>query len=238
MERIDIYLNDLLRKMNLDEAERLELLDELRDHLTLSTKAYMEKGCDVNDAAKNAIRDFGKSGVISKELQSSMHPLGVALRILFWIALIIYSLYLCKVNFIGTLITLPNGVLTTSKAFYHFRGLDLIPMNKTLNYIVNRDHYNFNIWFENTFGNVLLFIPLGFLLPALFRKFQGWKAVIIVAMVITIIIEVAKYLSGIGVASTDNVMLRTLGAMLGWVIFLFGRHAAAFTQKKLNATTH
>ncbi|SEC78272.1 VanZ family protein [Paenibacillus sp. GP183] len=147
-------------------------------------------------------------------------------------------MYLCKVNFIGTLITLPNGVLTTSKAFYHFRGLDLIPMNKTLNYIVNRDHYNFNIWFENTFGNVLLFIPLGFLLPALFRKFQGWKAVIIAAMVITIIIEVAKYLSGIGVASTDNVMLRTLGAMLGWVIFLFGRHAAAFTQKKLNATTH
>ena len=30
-------------------------------------------------------------------------------------------------------------------------------------YITGYEHYNFNTWFNNLFGNIILFIPLGFI---------------------------------------------------------------------------
>ena len=73
----------------------------------------------------------------------------------------------------------------------------------------------------NAFGNIALFLPLGILLP-LATKFRSLKQVMLVALLLSFSIEAIQFaLRFIGNARAvdiDDVILNTLGALLGFVI--------------------
>ncbi|HEX7980549.1 MAG TPA: VanZ family protein [Gemmatimonadaceae bacterium] len=74
---------------------------------------------------------------------------------------------------------------------------------------------------RNARGNVALFIPLGFLLPLVFRRLRFWSA-LLVAAALSISIELLQYLSrGWGVnrlADVNDVILNVAGACLGLLL--------------------
>ncbi|MFC3039665.1 VanZ family protein [Virgibacillus xinjiangensis] len=47
---------------------------------------------------------------------------------------------------------------------------NIVPFTTLNTYLFNFHNYNFDIWFYNTFGNILLFLPIGILLPILSNK--------------------------------------------------------------------
>ena len=76
---------------------------------------------------------------------------------------------------------------------------------------------------RNTFGNILLFLPLGILLPLWDPRFRSIKTLIVTAACLSLSIEAIQFaLRFIGSARAvdiDDVLLNTLGACLGFGIF-------------------
>ncbi|NLD60656.1 MAG: VanZ family protein [Clostridiales bacterium] len=70
------------------------------------------------------------------------------------------------------------------------------------------------------FGNTLWFVPLGFLLPALFRGWTLPRAALL-GLAVSIGIEVVQWLFRTGTADIDDVLLNAAGTALG-----FAAHAA------------
>lgn len=71
-----------------------------------------------------------------------------------------------------------------------------------------------------TFGaNVLLFVPVGILLPLRWPRLDHPGILAVVAAVISAGIEVAQYYMNTGrVAQLDDVIFNTLGCLIGWAL--------------------
>lgn len=65
--------------------------------------------------------------------------------------------------------------------------------------------------------NVVLFIPLGFLVMSLYTNMRLWKMALI-AVCCSVFIETNQYFFEKGIAQIDDVMHNTIGAMIGWGI--------------------
>lgn len=65
-------------------------------------------------------------------------------------------------------------------------------------------------------GNLLLFVPLGLLLPIVARRLLGWRRLIEVALVASLGIETSQIVLGVGSFSVDDILLNTMGAVIGY----------------------
>lgn len=78
----------------------------------------------------------------------------------------------------------------------------------------------FTVSFINLMGNVVLFVPLGFLLGRLFQGKKGMKT-FFSAMAVSIGIELAQFVGlSSRIADVDDVVLNVAGAMVGYVLCL------------------
>jgi glycopeptide antibiotics resistance protein len=76
------------------------------------------------------------------------------------------------------------------------------------------------------FGNVLLFVPLGFLLPLLVQAIRRWWQVLGVGAGVSLAIELYQLAwPGVRKASVNDVLMNALGALLGFAALrLTGHH--------------
>jgi len=76
--------------------------------------------------------------------------------------------------------------------------------------------------FQNFFGNIILFIPLGIFLPFLSFKYRLLIHVAVLAFICSASIETIQFIEGMfGIyryVDIDDVILNTLGAIIGFVI--------------------
>lgn len=74
-------------------------------------------------------------------------------------------------------------------------------------------------------GNIVLFLPLGALLPLIERKNSCFWRCLLIALLCSVCIELSQYLLGLGVGyryrnvDVDDLLLNTLGGALGWGIY-------------------
>ena len=93
---------------------------------------------------------------------------------------------------------------------------------------------------ENLLGNILLFIPLGFLLPLLVKRFRNIFLIVLVGFLLSVFYECTQLLTGIGIFDVDDMLLNTFGTLVGAVIFhiLKKIFAASFADKSASGTMH
>lgn len=79
--------------------------------------------------------------------------------------------------------------------------------------------------------NILLFIPLGFMLPCIWKRYEVlWKTALS-GITFSLIIELSQLFSG-RVTDIDDLLMNTLGALIGWVIFrLLKEHLSKLQDK-------
>ena len=65
-------------------------------------------------------------------------------------------------------------------------------------------------------GNLLWFVPLGALLPRLFPGVK-WYHALLAGLCLTLLVEGMQWVLGTGDPDVDDVMLNTLGALLGYL---------------------
>jgi glycopeptide antibiotics resistance protein len=71
--------------------------------------------------------------------------------------------------------------------------------------------------------NVVVFVPVGMLLPCAFRSMTWWKVVLIGGGISTII-ELLQLLYKRGFSEVDDVMHNTIGCLMGYGIYSLARY--------------
>ncbi len=72
---------------------------------------------------------------------------------------------------------------------------------------------------ENLAGNVVVFIPLGILLPFLQEDCRKFSHLLLNVLIFVVGIEIFQLFSAFGVFDVDDILLNTIGAVLGWILY-------------------
>lgn len=72
---------------------------------------------------------------------------------------------------------------------------------------------------SNLGGNLLLFVPVGVFLPSLFRSLRPFPAFLAAFVGSIIVVELCQLFLRIGFCEIDDVLLNTVGAVMGYVIW-------------------
>jgi glycopeptide antibiotics resistance protein len=67
--------------------------------------------------------------------------------------------------------------------------------------------------------NVLLFLPMGYLLPFTFRKLRRIWRIVLLALAISLLTEVLQLSFAVGWFDVDDIINNTIGALLGAIIW-------------------
>lgn len=70
----------------------------------------------------------------------------------------------------------------------------------------------------NIIGNIILLVPIGFLLPLVFQKIT-WKKALALAIAAGLVIEGSQVILHVGIFDIDDVILNGLGVMIGYWAF-------------------
>lgn len=132
---------------------------------------------------------------------------------LFYLLLIAYILLLAKILLFKDvpLFELFNADRAIS------RTLNLLPFSTISEYFSGE---RFNIWFTlmNVAGNIVLFIPAGAYLQ-IFKIDKRILPSVALVCAISLCVEITQYALGIGRADIDDIILNTLGGLLGVFIY-------------------
>lgn len=74
-------------------------------------------------------------------------------------------------------------------------------------------------FYINFIGNIILFVPVGFLLPLLFKRMEFFLYTVIVGLFISLFIEIMQLPQNRS-SDVDDLWLNTLGAFIGYVFFV------------------
>lgn len=160
--------------------------------------------------------------------------LGVSAGILFFIGAVLYKRRQKRAGkdvpkikiFLGTLFVMYIAVLfcaTLAREGYG-RVIKLQPFSS---YIAAWNSASASEW-RNLIINILLFIPLGFLLPLLSTRFHKWCHIYAAGFLMAVFIEGVQFVFQRGIVEFDDVLNNTLGVMIGYgfsrVVMQFGKY--------------
>lgn len=77
----------------------------------------------------------------------------------------------------------------------------------------------------NILGNILPFLPFGFLLPIVYPKICTFKQVFISGIIWILFIEIAQFFTRLGRFDVDDVLLNMMGIICGYMFLLFVKKA-------------
>lgn len=75
----------------------------------------------------------------------------------------------------------------------------------------------------NLVGNVAAFLPFGFFLPAISQKARRFHYTALASLAFSLLIECIQLFLRVGCFDVDDLMLNTLGGILGFLCFLVAR---------------
>lgn len=122
-----------------------------------------------------------------------------------WFMTVIYAYLLLDVLFFTRL---------TEVTVSGQRSYNLIPFATISEYATTIDAQHNGIWDINIWGNILLFVPLGIYLM-IYYKNNSPKRVILTALIVSVVAEILQFIFAIGAMDIDDVILNTVGAILG-----------------------
>ncbi len=82
------------------------------------------------------------------------------------------------------------------------------------------DYYDSLNSFENLAGNIVVFIPFGFLLPYVTLRGRNFFVMLFHAFIFVVGIEVFQLFSAFGAFDVDDILLNCFGAVLGYLCYL------------------
>lgn len=90
--------------------------------------------------------------------------------------------------------------------------------------------------FENLAGNIVVFVPYGMFLPAIWKRFRNFADTFLAGFLFSLCIEVFQLFSAFGAFDVDDVLLNCVGVITGYILYmlfvLYGRLSSATKNKK------
>lgn len=152
-------------------------------------------------------------------------------RLLFLVFLVAYCLFLVNVMIFKNLPTIRIGYLMLNFSGTHEAPPNFVPFRTILPYLLG--HKGLIIAGINIIGNIILLVPIGFLIPYLLKK-MNWKKAILLAILSGLVIEGLQTVLHVGIFDIDDVILNGLGFMIGfWKFLIFPRFWNLLRTSKL-----
>lgn len=83
-------------------------------------------------------------------------------------------------------------------------------------YIRDDDTVYGDISFENTFGNVIALMPIGFFFPAIWQRQRRFGSFLLTASAVIIGVETIQFIAMCGACDIDDFILNLTGAVMGF----------------------
>ncbi len=99
---------------------------------------------------------------------------------------------------------------------YHY---NLVPFKEIHRYLTYYDVIGPYTVFLNIAGNVLAFVPFGLFFPLLSRKNRGFLKVTLISFEVSLLVELIQLVTRVGSCDVDDMILNTLGGMIGCLCF-------------------
>lgn len=128
-------------------------------------------------------------------------------RILLAVLFLIYLMVLLRITVFRT-------------SYSDMQNVNLIPFSTVTSYMQSILYGNKIIGISNVLGNLIMFFPFGYMLASLFPKMRKAGGIIILSFIFSVGIEIAQYVFARGQADVDDVILNTLGGLIGYGIFV------------------
>lgn len=102
---------------------------------------------------------------------------------------------------------------------YETYRYNLIPFTEIHRFIQYRHQVSMEAFLINIIGNVVVFMPWGFLLPIWIPGKIRWYHIILYSFSFTFCIETMQLISHVGVFDVDDLIMNTIGGVAGWIIY-------------------
>ena len=109
------------------------------------------------------------------------------------------------------------GRVTTEERMYRY---NLIPFVEIRRFWIYRKQLGVFAVFTNIFGNVIGFIPYGFILPVIAHKCRRGTFIITSGFALSLLVETVQLFARVGCFDVDDLILNTLGAAIGYLLFV------------------
>lgn len=118
---------------------------------------------------------------------------------------------------------------------YYWDSHNFIPFKTITEYLLS-DHIPLIIRIENLLGNIIGFVPFGFLLPSIMKKFYNWKRVLAATFALSLTFEMAQLVFRLGSFDVDDLILNTLGGVFGFFLYKLAVQIAKHLKNRLKVS--
>lgn len=147
------------------------------------------------------------------------------------IAFLVYTYILIKVLVFKDIPALHLGSVTLDFSGTHDGPANWIPFKTILPYLFGDGGWL--IGGMNILGNIVLLVPIGFILPFIFPKIN-WKQKLAFAIIACLLIEASQALLHIGIFDIDDVILNALGVLIGfWKFSIWPKFSVLVKRNRL-----
>ena len=147
---------------------------------------------------------------MKEETKHMIRRMGILLFILY-VLLLVYFLFFSE----------EYGRIVQSEQSYRY---NLIPFVEIQRFWKYREQMGLFALFTNILGNVLGFIPFGLIMPVIFRGMRSSFLIILSGFGLSLCVETIQLVTMVGCFDVDDLILNTIGAAAGYLIFVICDH--------------
>lgn len=96
---------------------------------------------------------------------------------------------------------------------------NLVPFKTIIGFLLNTQSISFDTWIYNLAGNIVAFMPLGFLLTAALKRINNKKTILSISLILITTAEAAQLMTRKGVFDIDDIILNMVGVAIGYYIY-------------------
>lgn len=142
-----------------------------------------------------------------------MRKQGKTLKIIWWVYIALLFIFVV-VKFKGSFYELSDRIRSFSSP--DSINYNLIPFRSMSDQITRITQW----WaLKNLLGNIIPFVPFGFLLPIAYRKFSSAIKVLSTGLVSILLIEIFQFFTKLGFFDVDDIILNVIGIVCGYLLF-------------------
>lgn len=123
-----------------------------------------------------------------------------------YVALLIYILFFAE----------EYGRLGAVEREYRY---NFVPFAEIRRFWVYREQLGTFAFLSNVAGNIVAFLPFGFILPIITGKMRSGFLIIMSGFGLSLTVESIQLISKVGCFDVDDLILNTLGAAIGYFLF-------------------
>ncbi|MFP3156037.1 VanZ family protein [Lachnospiraceae bacterium ZAX-1] len=98
---------------------------------------------------------------------------------------------------------------------------NLILFKEIGRFIKYRETLGMTVVLINLVGNVAAFVPFGAIMPVINRKFRSGFHMVFLSFEFSLTVETIQFISKVGSFDVDDLLLNTIGGMIGYLCFYF-----------------